>query len=343
MTRRWLGAALAAAVLLAAAPAAACSLAPGYRIPSNFELVHGADLIVLARVSRAAGSLVELAPVRALKGRLGGEPLRLVGSIGWGDAPLMPSPTPLRAVHFSAGAGACVRTSYPRGGLVVAMFRRTAGGLSQLGSAFARTAEDVEGEDGLWVRAVETYAAAQAGVDAPGLRRAAEDLRARLAPRRDHLPSQAMADDLQAYLDRTAPGGPLLRGGSRWAWIGGTDGAAATIHGSTPGPSAGFRCTAGEPALRVDLAHVDGAPRLALAIGDRRFEAEGEERLTMAGGTQVGSGLIPFTPELAAAMRSSPAPAGIAVDGTPLLIAAPADVLQKLALACAAVLSPAAG
>jgi hypothetical protein len=63
----------------------------------------------------------------------------------------------------------------------------------------------------------------------------------------------------------------------------------------------------------------------------------------MGGGTQVGSGLIPFTPELAALMRSSPAPAGIAVDGIPLLIAPPADMLQKLGIACAAVLRPEAG
>ena len=296
--RRWPGVVLAAFVLAPAAPAAACSVAQGYRVPSNFELVHRADLIVLARVASGPAEMspseeaqVVLEPIRALKGWLPAEPLRVQGRVGWNrEVALRPSPTPLRAPHFSALAGACIRLHYPQGALVVAMFERVPDGLRQIGSPFARAVEDVEGEDGLWVRAVMAYAAAQTGVDEPGLRNAAELLRGAYARRRDDLAAQAMADDLQAWLDATAPGGPVRRGGAVWRWTGGTDGAGVTIHGWAPGSAAGFRCTAGEAAIRADIVNVEGAPRLALAIGDRRFEAQGEARTAMIeGGEQVSA------------------------------------------------------
>jgi hypothetical protein len=332
---------------LSATPAAACSVVRGYRVPSNFELVHRADLIVLARVASGPTSFtadreprVMLAPVRTLKGLHGGGPLAVHGVIGSHGVPLISAPTPLRAPHFSALGGACIRTNYPEGGLVVAMFEHTPEGLRQIGAPFARAVEDVESEDGLWVRAVGEYLAAQRGVAPSALRAAGERLRAALAARRDDFDAQAMANDLRTWLDETEPDGPTLRGGAVWIWTGGTDGAGATLRGHTPGRSAGFRCTAGERALRVDLNGVAGVPQLALVIGGRRFDAEGEARLTMEGGTNIASGLIPLTAELAALMRGSPAPSGIAVDGANLLIAPTADVLQKLAIVCATVLTP---
>lgn len=348
MIRRCLGVGLAALALTAAAPAASCSVAQGYRVPSNFELVHRADLIVLARVAsgpaEAEEAQVVLEPIRALKGWLPAEPLRVQGRIGWNrEIALRSLPTPLRAPHYSALGGACIRLHYPQGGLVVAMFERTPDGLRQIGSPFARAVEDVEGEDGLWVRAVVAYSAAQTGAGEQGLRRVAELLRGAYARRSDDLGAQAIADDLQSYLDSTDPGGPVRRGGAAWRWTGGTDGAGITLHGSAPGSAAGFRCTAGQTAIRADIVNVEGAPELALAIGDRRFEAQGEARTRMLEGGEQVSGMIPFTFELAALMAGSTAPSGIAVDGAPRLIAPPADMLQKLGIACAAVLRPASG
>jgi hypothetical protein len=332
--------------LLAASPASACSMAEGYRIPSNFELVRRAELIVLARVVSGSATIegrdarVLLEPVRVLKGALPAEPLSVSGALTFGDRPMESMPTPLGPSHFSAGLGACVRLFYPRGGLVVALFERRPEGLQTIWAAWGRTAEDVEAPDGIWVRAVETYVAAQQGVADSGLRAAAEARLAALRAQAGNLAAQAIADDLQHYLDATAPGGRVRRGDAVWNWLDTPGGAAAMLLGASPETAVGLRCAHGGTALGVDAFGRPGTPQLAFVIGGRRFEAESEARAAPTPGVETVSGTIPFTPALAEALRTLPAPAGVAVDGA-VVSAPPGDVLQKLALRCAALLAPA--
>lgn len=343
---RWM-ALLAMAAFIPVAPAVACSAREGYRVPTNFEIVRRADLIVLARVASGPPEVRDLGPddwvvletVRVLKGTAPAEPLRIAGALGWNGHAIPSLPTPLGPSHFSAGLGACIRMFYPQGGLLIAMFEQTPEGYRQIASPWARAVEDVEGPDGIWVRAVEDYVAAQHGVADADLRAVAEAHRAALAGQRGDLAAQAIAADLQYHLDETDPQGRVTRGGAQWSWLDMLDGAAATIVGHTPGAATGVRCEAGQPTMRIDAINIEGTPELALAIGDRRFEAEGEERIQMQEGTRAVSGRIAFTPELAEAMRTSPAPAGSFVGGTAQLLAPPGDVLQKLALRCAVLLA----
>jgi hypothetical protein len=331
-----------------AAPASACSMAEGYRIPTNFELVRRAELIVLARVVSGPDAMstsgqddwVTLETVRVLKGRAPAEPLRVAGTLAWDGTAMVSMPTPLGPSHFSAGLGACIRLFYPRGGLLVAMFERTPEGLRQIANAWSRAVEDVEAPDGIWVRAVEAYVAAQQGVADSGLRVAAEARLATLRAEADDLPAQAIAEDLQHYLDATAPGGPIRRGGARWNWLDTPDSTTALLLGASLDTTVGLRCERDGATLGVNAFRRPGTPQLALVIGERRFEAEGETRAALGPGVETVSGTIPFTPALAEALRTLPAPAGVAVDGA-VVSAPPGDVLQKLAGRCAALLAPA--
>ena len=329
-----------------AAPAMACSMAEGYRIPTNFELVRRAELIVLARVVSGPDAMstsgrddwVTLETVRVLKGSAPAEPLRVAGTLAWDGIAMVSLPTPLGPSHFSAGLGMCIRLFYPRGGLLVAMFERTPEGLRQIADAWSRAVEDVEAPDGIWVRAVEAYVAVQQDVPDGGLRAAAEARLAALRLRAGDLPAQAIADDLQHYLDVTAPGGEVRRGGGRWTWLGTPDSTMAMLVGAAPNTRVALRCVQGGTALSVVAFGHPGTPQLAFVIGERRFEAEGEARAAPGEGSETVSGTIPFTPALAEALRTSPAPAGLAVDGV-AFVATPGDVLQKFALRCAALLA----
>ncbi|MDF7774354.1 hypothetical protein P1X14_03775 [Sphingomonas sp. AOB5] len=158
---------LAAALLVVAPPALACSMAGEYRPPTNFELVQRADLVVLGRVESEIAAQpadwnkpnVRLLPIRAIKGELPVAPLGLIGTINNRGEPVPPHPTALNEVHPSTLWGGCIRQVYAKGTLVVATFVKTSdGSYSQIWSPFARAVEDVESEDGLWVRAATLYA-----------------------------------------------------------------------------------------------------------------------------------------------------------------------------------------
>jgi len=327
-------------------PARACSMTQPYRVPTNFELVRRADLVVLARVVSGATDLngrdswVTLEVVRVLKGTRPAEPLRLMGAIRWNGRAIPSMPTPLHASHFSAGLGACIRVFYSQDGLVVAMFEHGAEGFMPIWAAFARLAEDVEGPDGIWVRAAETYVATQRNVPDSGLRAAAEARMTALRAERDDLAAQAMADDLQDYLDATAPSPSALPRRPRWSWADTGDGVGAGLQGPTEGTGAGLRCERGQTALHLDLFGRAGTPALAFEIGGQRFAAQGVSRVTLPGGPEIASGTLPFSPDLVTVLRTSPAPARIIVDDRPLSVATPGDVLQKLAFRCAALLTP---
>lgn len=181
---RWIG--LRAAVLaLALAPVAAgaCSVVKGYRVPTNFELVRDADLIVVGTVvpdkPYRAGSedepTLRLKPVRFLKGGPTARHLTLGGMLelprGGETRSFRPVYTRLDEAHPSVWLGACSRQFYAPETLVVAMFREDGDQWVQYSPPFARAIEDVPDADRAdWVRAAELYvriaampAAARAG------------------------------------------------------------------------------------------------------------------------------------------------------------------------------------
>src|SRR5687768_1387760 len=94
--------ALLALALVHAAPALACSVADGYRIPTNFELVQEAELIVVGRIvsgpDEATGiePQVLIEPVRVLKGTVPPAPLMLIGALRWNGRDIPSAPTSLR-------------------------------------------------------------------------------------------------------------------------------------------------------------------------------------------------------------------------------------------------------
>lgn len=162
MDRAW----LAVVLLIVPATGLACSPEPGYRVPTNIELLQKADLVVLARVASGPMTFepasfdepqVILKLFKVLKGAAPTR-LRVKGILSdRDDRPYPPNPTGLNDVHPSALEGACIRQRYARGAMVLAMFRRTARGYEQLGDPFARSVEDVEGQSALWPRAADLY------------------------------------------------------------------------------------------------------------------------------------------------------------------------------------------
>ncbi|MBX3594003.1 hypothetical protein [Sphingomonas sp.] len=197
----------AAALLMGATvlPAAACSVVPGYRIPTTLQLVEQADLIVLARVEDGRGGTdddpeLKLVPILTLKGVNPPPKLDMAGALETGNMRATPSdPTEIVRANPDAYTGACNRYVFRRGATLLLFFRREGQGYVQISQPFARTAEDVTGIDSLWVRVVREYIA----IDEfpPALRRA------RLAARRDLLrtkadpESRAIAADMDATLN----------------------------------------------------------------------------------------------------------------------------------------------
>lgn len=194
----------------------ACSPIAGYRVPTNIELLERADLVVLARTApgpqscRQSGDRqycqgsVILSPQRVLKGDA---PARLLveGSLsGRRGHPYLPQYTPLDRPHDSVLWGACIRQAYADDTLVLALFRERDGEMRQLGEAFARAVEDVEGPHGLWVRAAELYLRLQEETPPADRRQAFTLERDRLRAIAGDADAQAIAADIDAYLVATA-------------------------------------------------------------------------------------------------------------------------------------------
>lgn len=198
---------LAAALGSAAAgPALGCSVREGYRVPSNYDLIDKADLVVLARVESgpAAEAIrgedwgkprVRLAPIRVIKGTLPTQPLAVLGYVSAGGKAVSGFPTPLHGVNPSALMGACIRQQYAVGALVVAVFQRKDDSWHQEGSPFARSVEDVEGSSGTWVRAADSYARIVA-LPAKARRAALNAEAERLLALRDDTAAPAIAFDM---------------------------------------------------------------------------------------------------------------------------------------------------
>lgn len=147
----------------------ACTVLVGDRVPTNVELLEQAELVVLASVRsgpeqcrhfgnrEVCHTSVILDPLRVFKG----EPhhtLVVEGSIkDRRGEPYLPLPTKLDEPNPSSLWGSCLRQAYSEQSLVIAMFSASDGQFRQLGFPFARTIEDVEGPDALWVRATKLY------------------------------------------------------------------------------------------------------------------------------------------------------------------------------------------
>ncbi|MEO7827319.1 MAG: hypothetical protein ABIR60_09285, partial [Allosphingosinicella sp.] len=336
--------ALAALALLQAVPALACSVKESYRVPSNFELVQKADLIVLARIVSGSedplgpdGEVV-IEPVRVLKGAVPAKPLTLFGGLHWNGRDIPPAPTPLGNSHFSAGLGSCIRVFYPRGGLVVAMFRNDPeadSGMFQLFEPFARVVEDVEGFDGVWVKAVETYLKRLASASGDSLRPAIMAKRDLLLTSSD-LAERAIGGDLDDHLRRTGPQPPPPEK-MQWRLVDGPLDAGAVLDAAGSEEPILLYCKTGSPIMEAKLLGRRRPGQIELAVGDRVFAAEGEAVRTEKMGSEskpMLAATLPLTEDFTSALRRNAADTGIRVDGRLQAAAPPLDVLQKLALRC---------
>ncbi len=159
--------ALFAALALFAAPlpAAACSVASGYRIPTNLDLVESADLILLGKVTpgdfapdSTPEQMVSIEPIEAIKGRMPAGPVALAGGIASGEDAILSNPYDLKYAHPQSFAGACTRYMFADGARVLFFLKRSDTGWQGAGGPFSRWAEDVLTDDAPWLQAVRFYA-----------------------------------------------------------------------------------------------------------------------------------------------------------------------------------------
>jgi hypothetical protein len=166
---RFLAAFVAILSLTVPLPAIACSVAPGYRVPTNVELVADADLILLATVTD--GNLapdaipeqrITVEPIAAIKGELPAAPLAMPGWIASGAEAVLSNPYELKDAHPQSLAGACNRMSFPRGSRVLFFLKWESDHWRAAGGPFSRWAEDVLTDDAPWLQVVRLYAEAAA-------------------------------------------------------------------------------------------------------------------------------------------------------------------------------------
>jgi hypothetical protein len=204
------------AILAAPIPAAACSVAPGYRVPTNLELVERAELILIGTVTpgdvgpdSSERPMIAVEPVEALKGAMPTAPIALPAMIATDSEFQLSNPYELKEAHPQSFAGACTRYVFPRGSRILFFLDRQDGTWHEAGGPFSRWAEDVLTDDAPWLQAVRFY------VDVAKL---PEDGRiAALTARREEL--GALGDDpvaqlLAADIDRqlAGPNTPLHEG-----------------------------------------------------------------------------------------------------------------------------------
>jgi hypothetical protein len=131
---RFLSQLAVAALLAAPLPAFACSVAPGYRVPTNLELVERADLILLGTVTdgdfapdSTDEQMISVEPVAALKGAMPTGPIALPAMIAPAAEMQLSNPYELKDAHPQSLAGACVRYVFPRGSRVLFFLDRQDG------------------------------------------------------------------------------------------------------------------------------------------------------------------------------------------------------------------------
>lgn len=159
------------AILLLAVPlpAIACSVVPGYRVPTNVELVADADLILLGTVTdgdRAPDAIPEqritVEPLAAIMGELPTGPLAMPGWIATGAEAMLSNPYELKDAHPQSLAGACNRMGFPRGSRVLFFLKWQGDHWRAAGGPFSRWAEDVLTDEAPWLQVVRLYAEAAA-------------------------------------------------------------------------------------------------------------------------------------------------------------------------------------
>ena len=157
------------ALMAAPLPAAACSVVPGYRVPTNIELVEDADLILLATVSdgdfapdSTAEQRIAVEPLAAIKGEMPAGPLAMPGSIATDADALLSNPYELKDAHPQSLAGACNRYTFPRGSRVLFFLKWEGDHWRAAGGPFSRWAEDVLTDDAPWLQITRLYAEAEA-------------------------------------------------------------------------------------------------------------------------------------------------------------------------------------
>lgn len=331
--------------IVAALPttASACSVASGYRVPTNLELVARAEVVALVEVVSGPSEFkegspsdagVKVRPLRFLKGTARAEDLSLTGLVSWNGKAVPAIVTPLDESHFSVGLGACVRMFYTPGDLLIATYERTDGRLHQVGAPFSRAVENVSGPDDLWVRIAARYVDIASG-PAGGLEdraRAARDA----AQAADDIVSAALAVDLDRHLAKPTP--------DRFGWF--------TANG--PNDSAAMLAAAGDIARPVGvycakdgrIGMIAAAPSTSpvLHVGDRTFEtATTPERLSPAAADLVS--IADDQPRLfrfkdaegvLTALVGETRSVGFARAGGDLAQAPPGDALYRLASRCRA-------
>lgn len=201
---------LIALTLLAAPAAHACSVAPGYRVPTTLELVAQADAIIVAQPvdqqNTADGEpeilFASLVILKGASGRDDGRD-RIVAS---GPGVLAPEtaaarrsdPRELVRAHPEAYEGGCVRMTFHPKQWVVLFLKREGDGYRVISYPFARTAEDTALPDSRWLKAVREYIAIAALP--PAVRRARMEVRRDLLKARGDPDSLAIAADIAREL-----------------------------------------------------------------------------------------------------------------------------------------------
>lgn len=206
--RRTLATALAGILLAAAQPAAACSVARDYRVPTNLELAERADAIMLAVVEDGPTDLdgmngpeprLAVRLIATLKGGPLPERMLLSGMIAPERFAVPSNPNELEQAHPLAYIGGCVRYMFVRGSTVLFFLQQREGRLGPVGYPFARDAEDVPSENSRWVQAVRFYVEV-AALPLPERRAALLARQAALRARTNDADAQAIADDIDRQL-----------------------------------------------------------------------------------------------------------------------------------------------
>jgi hypothetical protein len=208
MIRATLTLMLTVAGLASAAPAAACSVMRGYKVPTNLDLAIAGETIVLATVEgerkgkESWSGAVLAKPTLLIKGNALPDMVELEGVRleSNGQRAQHSDPRELRRPNPDTQIGGCVRYTFARGMQLVLFLKRGEDGkLTPYRSAFSRDAEDVVGPHALWVRAVREYAAISA-LPESGRKARLEARIAELRATQDDPDAAAIADDLQIEL-----------------------------------------------------------------------------------------------------------------------------------------------
>jgi hypothetical protein len=209
---------LAAAVLVAAPlPAAACSVAADYRIPTNLELVESADLILLATVDSGTAMdaiddpdamRIDITPVASIKGDIAAAPTTLPIALAPARLAIPSHPYDLENAHPLSQIGGCIRYMVPKGSRVLFFLNRSDDGWAPAGEPFSRWAEDVLTDDAPWLQIVRLYAEA-AALPADDRAPYLTTRRDEYGARRDDPVAQLIAADIARQL---AGPNPPLRG-----------------------------------------------------------------------------------------------------------------------------------